>query len=97
MNTGLVDAIVLGKLLTRVMREGAPDATLDAYGRMRRPAAIEVLGLARRLTRMATARSLPGRMLRNALLRLIDALPMARRRLIMSLSGLSRKRYAEMG
>ena len=61
MNTGLVDAIVLGEALTRVVRDGEPDAVLDDYARIRRPAAQEVLALASRLTRIATLRSGPAR------------------------------------
>jgi 2-polyprenyl-6-methoxyphenol hydroxylase-like FAD-dependent oxidoreductase len=91
MNTGLVDAAVLGQLLAKVLRDGEPDATLDAYGRLRRPAAVEVLALASRLTSMAVLRGAPQRMLRNGLLRLLDHVPPAKHRLAMNLSGLSRK------
>lgn len=92
MNTGLVDAIVLGEALVRVVRDGAPDALLDEYARVRRPAAEAVLHLASRLTRVATARSAPGRKLRNLLLRLLDRLPPFKRKLSLGLSGLARRR-----
>lgn len=95
MNTGLVDAVVLGRLLVDVLRGGKPEALLDDYSLLRRPAAAEVLGLADRLTRMATIRSAPRRAIRNALLRTMDHLPPVKSRLIMNLSGLARKRFAE--
>lgn len=96
MNTGLVDAVVLGDMLARVLRGGAPDALLDGYGALRRPAAIAVLGLAGRLTTLATARSTARRLLRNAVLRVINALPWAKRRLVMNLSGISRRALAQV-
>ena len=91
MNTGLVDAVVLGKTLAEVI-SGRRDAVfLDEYERLRRPAAVQVLGLAGRLTNMATLKSAPRRLLRNAVLRTAGLLPIVRRRLQMSLSGLSRR------
>ena len=94
MNTGLVDAIVLGEALSRVVHGGAPDTVLDDYGRARRPAAQAVLSLASRLTRIATLRSGPARRLRNLLLRVLDHLAPLKRRLALDLSGLSRRRFA---
>jgi len=91
MNTGLVDAVVLGRLLADVVNGKQPDSALDGYGQMRRPAATKVLGLAGMLTNMATLRSAPKRSLRNALLSLINMMPLAKRRLQMNLSGLARK------
>jgi hypothetical protein len=56
-----------------------------------------VLQLAGRLTYMATMKSAPQRFLRNIVLRMINRLPMARRRLEMNLSGgLSRRAAAEL-
>lgn len=94
MNTGIVDAVVLGRLLADVVRGKRPESILDSYGQMRRPAATKVLGLAGMLTAMATLKSAPKRSLRNALLSLINLLPPARRRLQMNLSGLARKDLA---
>ena len=54
MNTGLVDAYVLGRLLTAVVSGKQADTVLDQYQALRRPAAEKVLGLAGRLTSMAT-------------------------------------------
>lgn len=94
MNTGIVDAVVLGRLLADVIHGKQPDAVLDSYGQVRRPAAEKVLGLAGLLTSMATVRSAPKRTLRNAVLSLINRLPPARRRLQMNLSGLARRQMA---
>jgi 2-polyprenyl-6-methoxyphenol hydroxylase-like FAD-dependent oxidoreductase len=91
MNTGLVDACVLGKLLADVLQGRRGESQLDEYERLRRPAAAQVLGLAGRLTRMATVRGAVGRMARNALLRVVGSLPPMRRRLQMQLSGLARR------
>lgn len=97
MNTGIVDACVLGRLLADVVQGRRPVSELDRYESMRRPAAQEVLGLAGRLTTMATVRSAPRRFLRNAVLRTIGLIPATRRRFEMNLSGLSRRAAAELG
>ena len=97
MNTGLVDAVVLGRALVAVLRDAAPEAVLDRYGTLRRAAAAEVLGLAGGLTTMATVRGMPGRLLRNGVLRLANALPTARRRVVAALSGIDRRRFTELG
>ena len=96
MNTGLVDACVLGKVLAEVISEGHDTSRLEDYERLRRPAAEQVLGLAGRLTGMATVKGKPRRLLRNALLRTLGLLPFVRRRLQMQLSGLSRRAAAEL-
>ncbi|MCS3447268.1 MULTISPECIES: FAD-dependent monooxygenase [Bradyrhizobium] len=54
MNTGLVDAVVLGETLAGVVGRNRPETMLDVYESLRRPAAARVLGLAGRLTDMAT-------------------------------------------
>jgi 2-polyprenyl-6-methoxyphenol hydroxylase-like FAD-dependent oxidoreductase len=94
MNTGLVDAVVLGEALTRVIRDGAPESTLTDYAEIRRPAARQVLTLASRLTRIATVRSGPARFVRNLLLRLLDHVAPFKRRLALGLSGLDRRGFA---
>jgi 2-polyprenyl-6-methoxyphenol hydroxylase-like FAD-dependent oxidoreductase len=96
MNTGIVDAIVLSRALVGVVRDGAPDALLDAYSAARRPAAQEVLALASRLTRIAVVKSAAGRKLRNAVLRMLDHLPPFKRKLTMGLSGLGRRRFSRL-
>lgn len=96
MNTGLVDACVLGRLLADVVSGRRDESHLDTYEALRRPAAKQVLQLAGRLTHMATMKSAPQRFLRNIALGTINLLPMARRRLEMNLSGLSRRAAAEL-
>ncbi len=96
MNTGLVDACVLGRLLADVVAGRRHDSHLDMYEALRRPAATQVLQLAGRLTYMATMKSAPQRLLRNIVLGTINLLPIARHRLEMNLSGLSRRAAAEL-
>ncbi len=96
MNTGLVDACVLGPLLVDVVSGKTGESRLDAYEALRRPAAKKVLKLAGLLTRMATMRPAPQRFLRNVALGTVNLLPVARRRLEMNLSGLSRGSCAEL-
>jgi 2-polyprenyl-6-methoxyphenol hydroxylase-like FAD-dependent oxidoreductase len=96
MNTGLVDAILLGEALVRVVRDGERDSLLDDYAALRRPAAAKVLGLAGKLTRVATLRSVWGRALRNLILRVLNHVAPVKRRLAMNLSGLSRRNFARL-
>jgi 2-polyprenyl-6-methoxyphenol hydroxylase-like FAD-dependent oxidoreductase len=91
MNTGLVDAIVLGEALTAVVQDGAPLSVLDDYAQARRPAASEVLALASRLTRVATVRPVFLRLMRNIVLRLLNRLPRFKNKMALQLSGLSRR------
>ena len=96
MNTGLVDAIVLGDALTRVVRNGEPAGVLDAYSDRRRPAAGAVLALASRLTVVATMKHCRARLMRNAALRLLNHVQPFRRQLTMALSGLNRRKFARL-
>lgn len=96
MNTGIVDALVLGRVLTDVINGQSQGSALYEYEKLRRPAAAQVLGLADRLTSLATMRSQPRRLVRNAVLSLIDKLPFAKQRLVMNLSGLGRKHLARV-
>lgn len=96
MNTGLVDAVVLGQLLAKALRSDRPGAVLSAYQKMRRPAARKVLTLAGRLTGMATMRGTAKLALRNRILSFINGLPPMRTRILMELSGLGRKALAEV-
>ncbi|HEX5632444.1 MAG TPA: FAD-dependent monooxygenase, partial [Gemmatimonadales bacterium] len=89
MNTGIQDAIVLARALAGVLA-GAPEALLDGYGASRRPVAERVIGLADRLTRLATAPR-RWRPVRNVLLRCIARVPAARERLAWQLSGLANR------
>jgi 2-polyprenyl-6-methoxyphenol hydroxylase-like FAD-dependent oxidoreductase len=94
MNTGLVDAIVLGEALTRVVRDRESDTVLDDYAQTRRPAAQSVLALAGRLTRIATVRSVPVRRIRNLVLRFLDRVPAFKRQMALGFSGLGRRQYS---
>jgi 2-polyprenyl-6-methoxyphenol hydroxylase-like FAD-dependent oxidoreductase len=96
MNTGIVDAIVLGRVLADVVTGVRDEAAIDLYQALRQPAAAQVIGIADRLTSMATAQSSLKRFLRNALLRIVGSVPFMRRRIAMSLSGLGRAALAEV-
>jgi 2-polyprenyl-6-methoxyphenol hydroxylase-like FAD-dependent oxidoreductase len=96
MNTGLIDAVILGQLLADVVKGRRPEAALDIYQSVRRPAAEHVLALAGRLTGMATTRSPLMRFLRNLLFWFIDINPIAKRRITMNLSGLARASLAQL-
>jgi 2-polyprenyl-6-methoxyphenol hydroxylase-like FAD-dependent oxidoreductase len=95
MNTGMIDAVVLGGLLADVVKGKRPESALDLYEKLRRPAASEVLILADRLTGMATAKGAFKRLLRNLLLSVVDWNPIAKRRIAMAISGLSRGESAK--
>jgi 2-polyprenyl-6-methoxyphenol hydroxylase-like FAD-dependent oxidoreductase len=97
MNTGLVDACVLGRLIAQVVSGKQPESALDWYQRLRRPAAEQVLGLAGRLTSLATMKSPVKRRVRNAAFLLLNHLLPVKRRVAMNLSGLSRQRLAAIG
>ncbi|WP_433331168.1 FAD-dependent oxidoreductase [Spirillospora sp. CA-294931] len=86
MNTGIADAVELGGALARVLDGGSEDL-LDEYAAGRRPVAEQVVGLADRLTRLATV-DRRARRVRNLALRGLGALPPFRRRLALRLSGL---------
>jgi len=94
MNTGLVDAVVLGQLLAKVIRGESPDSALDHYQRLRRPAAAQVLKLAGLMTKAATLRGAPKRVVRNTILAVLNCIPPVKSRLMMNLSGLSRRPLA---
>jgi 2-polyprenyl-6-methoxyphenol hydroxylase-like FAD-dependent oxidoreductase len=96
MNTGLVDACVLGRLLADVASGKQAEAILDQYQSLRRPAAEKVLGLAARLTHLATMRSPAKRHVRNGVLSLINHLSFVKHGLAMNLSGLSRRQHAQL-
>jgi 2-polyprenyl-6-methoxyphenol hydroxylase-like FAD-dependent oxidoreductase len=96
MNTGMVDAVVLGRLLADVVSGLRPEAALGMYQELRQPAAAQVIQIADRLTTMATVRSPLKRWLRNTLLRSIGCVPFLKRRIGLSLSGLARASLAEV-
>lgn len=95
MNTGLVDATVLAQVLAAVVSGRRGERALDRYERLRRPAARKVMHMVGELTEMAMMKGAAERGARNARLSLMGALPPVKRRLIMNLSGLSRRASAE--
>ncbi|MCP9229468.1 FAD-dependent monooxygenase [Mesorhizobium sp. LMG 17147] len=96
MNTGIVDAVVLGQLLGDVVNGVRPEAELELYETLRRPAAQEVLDLAGMMTGMALARSPVKRFVRNLVLSVLNLTPFLKRRIALKLSGLSRAPLARL-
>ncbi|WP_167480637.1 FAD-dependent oxidoreductase [Mesorhizobium waimense] len=96
MNTGIIDAVVLGELLGDVVNGVRAEAELDLYETLRRPAAQEVLELAGRMTDMALTRNPVKRFVRNGLLSLMNLNPLLKRRMALKLSGLSRAPLARL-
>lgn len=86
MNTGIQDATALAEALANTLKSG-DERPLNAYGTIRRPIARQVVGLADRLTRLATVgpRLRP---LRNIVLKSLARVPAFRRALAWRLSGL---------
>ncbi|MGQ5260752.1 FAD-dependent oxidoreductase [Micromonospora sp. ZYX-F-536] len=93
MNLGICDAVALGTALADVL-DGGPEALLDDYTARQRPMAEDVLSFAAGLTRLATL-SPARRPIRDVLLRLLGAVPPARRRIALRLSGLSHRERAQ--
>ncbi|NUP00361.1 MAG: NAD(P)-binding protein [Nonomuraea sp.] len=89
MNTGIQDALNLADKLTAVLRDGAPETTLDAYEAERRPIAEEVVAFTHKMTKIATVGSGPLRSLRNTALRALDWIPAVHRTMAMNLSELA--------
>ncbi|MEU4472774.1 FAD-dependent oxidoreductase [Micromonospora sp. NPDC023888] len=89
MNLGICDAVALGTAVADVL-DGGPESLLDDYSARQRPMAEDVLGFAAGLTRLATV-SPARRPARDVLIRLLGALPPARRKVALRLSGLSHR------
>jgi 2-polyprenyl-6-methoxyphenol hydroxylase-like FAD-dependent oxidoreductase len=89
MNLGLRDAVTLGDALSIALREGREDK-LDEYATDSRAEAMDVVALAHRLTRLATAPSAV-RPLRNAVLRVLAHVPRFRRGLAEQLSAIGHR------
>ncbi|MET8083595.1 FAD-dependent oxidoreductase [Micromonospora sp. NPDC005237] len=87
MNLGICDAVALGTALAEVLA-GGPETLLDDYTARQRPMAEDVMSFAAGLTRLATT-SPARRPARDALLRLLGAVPPVRQRIALRLSGLS--------
>jgi 2-polyprenyl-6-methoxyphenol hydroxylase-like FAD-dependent oxidoreductase len=86
MNIGITDTVALSELLGKVLAGGSPEL-LEEYGKTRRPVAEQVIRLADRLTRLATA-DRQVRVVRNLVLEVLGSIPAFRRRFAMRLSGL---------
>ncbi|MEV0250309.1 FAD-dependent monooxygenase [Nocardia sp. NPDC050712] len=80
MNTGIQDAAFLGPLVARVIN-GEPQTILDDYETTRRPVALGVVAFTDRMTRMATLRPRPARLLRNTVMSLVTRIPAVRTKL----------------
>ncbi|GLZ56604.1 FAD-dependent oxidoreductase [Micromonospora sp. NBRC 107095] len=89
MNLGICDAVALGTAVADML-DGGPEKLLDDYDARQRPMAEDVMSFAAGLTRLAAV-SPAGRPARDVLLRLLGAVPPARRRIAMRLSGLSHR------
>ncbi|MFI6234982.1 FAD-dependent oxidoreductase [Micromonospora sp. NPDC050784] len=89
MNLGICDAVALGTAVADVLG-GGPETLLDDYTARQRPMAEDVLSFAAGLTRLAGV-SPARRPARDVLLRLLGAVPPARRRIALRLSGLSHR------
>ncbi|MEH1164851.1 FAD-dependent oxidoreductase [Micromonospora sp. CPCC 205539] len=89
MNLGICDAVALGTTLADVLA-GGPETLLDDYTARQRPMAEDVLSFTAGLTRLATLSS-ARRPIRDVLLRLLGAVPPARRQIALRLSGLSHR------
>jgi 2-polyprenyl-6-methoxyphenol hydroxylase-like FAD-dependent oxidoreductase len=88
MNTGIQDAVYLGRLLARVVA-GEPAGLLDSYEAVRRPVALGVVTMTDRMTRLATLRRRPARVLRNTALRQLSRIPAVRYRIAYQLAELA--------
>ncbi|MCU1640174.1 MAG: putative FAD-binding monooxygenase [Nocardia sp.] len=89
MNTGIQDAALLGTLLARTLH-GAPDL-LDTYEKTRRPVAAGVVKFTDRMTRMATLRPRPARLIRNLLITTATRIPAVRNALAYQLAELANR------
>jgi 2-polyprenyl-6-methoxyphenol hydroxylase-like FAD-dependent oxidoreductase len=89
MNTGLQDAMNLGWKLAAQLGGWAPDWLLDSYHAERHPVGADVLTLTGRQFRLNTARTVPGRLRRWAVHRLLVPLPPVQARLAREYSGVA--------
>ncbi|HJP75581.1 MAG TPA: FAD-dependent monooxygenase [Pseudonocardiaceae bacterium] len=88
MNTGIQDAVALGRLLVRAHNG---EDVLDQYEATRRPIAQGVVSFTDRMTRMATLSSPALRALRNAAVPVITSIPVVRHRIAYQLSELANR------
>ncbi len=74
MNTGIQDAMVLGRVLSDVLVRRRDGALLDDYERVRRPVAQRVIAFTDRMTRIATLRTTRRRAVRNTVIRMFGSI-----------------------
>jgi 2-polyprenyl-6-methoxyphenol hydroxylase-like FAD-dependent oxidoreductase len=90
MNTGIADAFDLATRLAAVLAGQADESSLDAYDRVRRAVALEVLAFTDRLTRVAMMRNPAARIARRVGTGTVGRLRPVQRRLAMWVTGLQR-------
>jgi 2-polyprenyl-6-methoxyphenol hydroxylase-like FAD-dependent oxidoreductase len=88
MNTGIQDAVALGRLLVRALNG---EDVLDQYETTRRPVALGVVAFTDRMTRMATLTSAPLRAARDIALPVLTRVPALRRRIAYQLAELGNR------
>ncbi|HZP52285.1 FAD-dependent oxidoreductase [Actinocrinis sp.] len=95
MNIGMQDGVALAAALAAALdaeRRGdtaAASAALDGYEAARRPAALRVVSLTDRMTRMAMLRGPVPRAARNTLLKIVDCIPPIRNKVAAQIAGLA--------
>jgi 2-polyprenyl-6-methoxyphenol hydroxylase-like FAD-dependent oxidoreductase len=94
MNTGIQDAVALGRVLCDVVAGRADESALDRYERTRRPVAQRVVAFTDRMTHMATLRKRQSRVMRNAVIGMVGRIPAVTRNLATELSGLRNREAA---
>jgi 2-polyprenyl-6-methoxyphenol hydroxylase-like FAD-dependent oxidoreductase len=90
MNTGIADAFDLATRMAAVFTGQADESTLDAYDRVRRAVALEVLRFTDRLTKMAMLRNPAARFARRIGAGTVGRLAPVQQRLAMWVTGLQR-------
>lgn len=94
MNTGIQDAIDLGRTLVDVITGQLAPTALDGYQERRRPIALQVVELTDRATRLATVHGTAARAGRNLAIALGSRIPPVRRRIACQIAELPRTRTA---
>ena len=88
MNTGIQDALVLGRALAAIVLNEADESVLDRYETTRRRVAERVVAFTHRMTKVATLRRSRSRAVRNAVVHAIGRVPAIPRALATELAGL---------
>lgn len=88
MNTGIQDGVDLAHALTDALRPKGSDLLIDGYEARRLPVALRVVAATDRATKVATARALPARLARNAMLTYAGHVGPIRRKIAMQLTNI---------